>query len=198
MKSRWILALLVVVLGVVGVRRQRPGDAERRHRRPRSSRRRPSTTWISAGRALTTAIGPDGKPHPNGVWLAWIKTHGLSDLYVIDNKFAPNGGTSGWHSHPGPSIVFVVAGTITNYSSDDPSCAPHVYTAGQSFVDPGGDDMHMLRNEDPSVTAETIAVQFLPQGATRRIEDADPGNCPQLTAERRRAGADPPSAALDG
>ena len=25
---------------------------------------------------LTTAVGRDGKPHPNGVWLAWIKTHG--------------------------------------------------------------------------------------------------------------------------
>ena len=75
-------------------------------------------------------------------------------------------------------MVFVVAGTVTNYLSDDPSCTPHVYTAGQSFVDPGGDDKHMLRNEDGSVTAETIAVQFLPQGATRRIDEPAPGDCP--------------------
>ena len=78
----------------------------------------------------------------------------------------------------GASLIFVVAGTITNYSSDDPSCSPQVYTAGQSFVDPGGDDEHMLRNEDPSVVAETIAVQFLPQGATRRIEGPAPDGCP--------------------
>jgi quercetin dioxygenase-like cupin family protein len=176
MKSKWDWALLVVALGVsvyVGNVLATPSAGQ-------------TTTTLAkatvddldlSGKALTTAIGRDGKPHPNGVWLAWIKTHGLSDLYVIDNKFAP-GGTAGWHSHPGPSLIFVVAGTITNYMSDDPSCTPHVYTAGQSFVDAGGDDMHILRNEDGSVTAETIAVQFLPQGATRRIDEPAPGNCP--------------------
>jgi quercetin dioxygenase-like cupin family protein len=176
MKSKWLWALLAVVLGVsvyVGNVLATPSVGQ-------------GTTTLAkatvddldlSGKAMTTAIGRDGNPHPNGVWLAWIKTHGLSDLYVIDNKFAP-GGTSGWHSHPGPSLIFVVAGTITNYTSDDPSCTPQVYTAGQSFVDPGGDDMHILRNEDGAVTAETIAVQFLPQGATRRIEEPSPGNCP--------------------
>ncbi len=177
MKSRWIPAVLVVVVGVsvyVGNVLATPSAGQ--------------TTTILAkatvddldlsGHMLTTEVGENGKPHPNGVWLAWIKTHGLSDIYVVDNKFAPNGGTAGWHSHPGPSLVFVVAGTVTNYSSDDPSCSPHVYTAGQSFVDPGGDDEHMLRNEDPSVTAETIAVQFLPQGATRRIDEAASDGCP--------------------
>ena len=67
---------------------------------------------------------------------------------------------------------------MTNYTSDDPSCAPHVYTAGQSFVDPGGDDRHMIRNEDPSVPAETIAVQFLPQGVDRKIDEPAPPGCP--------------------
>jgi quercetin dioxygenase-like cupin family protein len=131
-----------------------------------------------SGRQLTTTVGPDGRAPPNGIWLAWIKAHGSSDLYVVDNKFAPNGGTSGWHSHPGPSLIFVVAGTVANYSSDEPGCAPQVYTAGQSFVDPGGDDAHMIRNEDNAVTAETIAVQFLPAGATRRIDDPAPDGCP--------------------
>ena len=65
---------------------------------------------------------------------------------------------------------------MTNYTSDDPSCTPHVYNAGSGFVDPGGHDEHILRNEG-SVVAETIAVQFLPKGATRRIEEPDPGNC---------------------
>ena len=178
MKWRWILALIAgvgCVAVVAGNVLATPSQGQ--------------TTTILAkatvddldlsGRATTTAVGRDGRLHPNGVWLAWIKTHGASDLYVVDNKFVPNGGTSGWHSHPGPSIVFVVAGTVTNYSSDDPSCEPHVYTAGQSFVDPGGDDMHMIRNEDPSVTAETIAVQFLPQGATRRNDAPIPSTCPQ-------------------
>lgn len=177
MKSRWIWAVLVAVIGVtvyVGNVLATPSAGQ-------------STTILAkatvddldlSGHMLTTAVGRDGKPHPNGVWLAWIKTHGLSDLYVVDNTFAPNGGTSGWHSHPGPSIVFVKAGTVTNYSSDEPGCAPRVYTAGQSFVDPGGDDEHMIRNEDLAVPAETIAVQFLPQGATRRIDEPTPDGCP--------------------
>jgi hypothetical protein len=75
-------------------------------------------------------------------------------------------------------VIFVKAGTVTNYSSDEPGCAPQVYTAGQSFVDPGGDDEHMIRNEDPTVTAETIAVQFLPAGAARRIDEPAPAGCP--------------------
>ena len=110
-------------------------------------------------------------------WNAQLKTHGQSDGYVVDNKFAP-GGTSGWHSHPGPSLIYVVAGTVTNYTSDDPSCTPQVYTAGDGFVDPGSGDVHLLRNET-SAPAETIAVQLLPTGAPRRIDITPaPGNCP--------------------
>ena len=109
-------------------------------------------------------------------WKAQIKTHGQSDGYVVDNKFAP-GGTSGWHSHPGPSLIYVVAGTVTNYTGDDPSCTPQVYTAGDGFVDPGSGDVHMVRNET-SAPAETIAVQLLPTGAPRRIDVAAPSGCP--------------------
>jgi quercetin dioxygenase-like cupin family protein len=115
---------------------------------------------------------PGGRPQ---LWLASLQTFGQSDVYVVDNKFVP-GGTTGWHSHPGPSLVFVVAGTVTNYMSDDPSCAPHVYTAGQSFVDAGGSDQHMIRNET-NADAETIAVQFVPAGSTRRIDEPEPPNC---------------------
>ena len=110
------------------------------------------------------------------VWRAKLKTHGTSDLYVIDNTFAPNGGTSGWHQHPGPSFIFVVSGTITTYMAHGSDCMQHDYTAGQGFTDPGGDDnFHMIKNNS-SAPARTIAVQFLPAGAPRRI-DADEPNC---------------------
>jgi quercetin dioxygenase-like cupin family protein len=109
-------------------------------------------------------------------WRALIKTHGRSDAYVVDNKFAP-GATTGWHSHPGPSLILVVAGAVTDYVGDDPACTPHVYAAGAGFVDPGGTDVHLLRNET-SAPAETIAVQLLPGGADRRIDAPAPGNCP--------------------
>jgi quercetin dioxygenase-like cupin family protein len=108
-------------------------------------------------------------------WQLWLMTHGLTDAYVVDNKFAP-GADTGWHSHPGPSIVFVVAGTMTNYSTDAPGCTPEVYPTGSSFVDPGGNDSHLLRNEG-SVDAETIAFQMIPNGATRRIDEPVPAGC---------------------
>src|SRR4051812_37911241 len=44
-------------------------------------------------------------------WQAKFKTKGLSDLYVQSNVWAP-GGTTGWHTHPGPSFVIVTAGAL--------------------------------------------------------------------------------------
>ncbi len=118
---------------------------------------------------------------PSSLWRALLKTHGASDVYVVDNKFAgidPNThavATSGWHSHPGPSLIFVVAGTITNYTSED--CKGKAYTKGQGFID-DGTDVHSLRNETDQV-AETVAVQLLPAGtASRRIDQPVPANCP--------------------
>jgi quercetin dioxygenase-like cupin family protein len=113
--------------------------------------------------------------HTDG-WKAKLKTRGQSDVYVVDNKFPP-GSTTGWHTHPGPSLILVVAGTVTNYPGDDPRCAPQVYTAGAGFIDPGSGEVHMLRNET-GAPAETIAVQLLPKDALRRIPADPPSNCP--------------------
>ena len=75
------------------------------------------------------------------------------------------------------SLITVTAGTVTAYDGDDPSCTPHEYTPGMGFVDPGGDHVHVLRNEGLD-EARTITVQLLPAGATRRIDADDPGVCP--------------------
>jgi hypothetical protein len=113
--------------------------------------------------------------HHGNIWLSWQKTKGMSDLYVQSNVWAP-GGSTGWHTHPGHSLITVTAGTVTAYEGDDPQCTPHVYTQGMGFVDPGGDHVHIIRNEG-AVEARTVAVQLIPAGAPRRIDAADPGNC---------------------
>lgn len=115
-------------------------------------------------------------PKSGSVWLAFQQTQGLSDLYVQSNVWQP-GGTTGWHSHPGQSLVIVTAGTVTDYEGHDPSCTPHVYTQGMGFVDPGGTHVHIIRNEG-SIAAQTIAVQLIPANAMRRIDVPAPGNCP--------------------
>jgi quercetin dioxygenase-like cupin family protein len=101
-------------------------------------------------------------------WLSHQRVKGPSDLYVQSNVWAP-GGTTGWHTHPGHSLIIVTEGTITAYEGGDPACTPRVYTRGMAFVDPGGEHVHVLRNEGP-VEARTIAVQLIPAGATRRVD----------------------------
>lgn len=113
--------------------------------------------------------------HEKNIWLSLQKTKGLSDLYVQNNVWVP-GGSTGWHSHPGHSLIVVTAGTVTAYEGNDPECKPTVYTQGMGFVDPGGEHVHILRNEG-TVNATTIAVQLIPAGATRRIDAANPGHC---------------------
>jgi hypothetical protein len=118
------------------------------------------------------------------LWLSLQKTKGPSDLYVQSNEWVV-GGSTGWHTHPGHSLIIVTAGAVTAYDADDPSCAPTVYsskdingTANMGFVDAGGDHAHLLRNEG-AVVARTTAVQLIPAGATRRIDvTPGPASCP--------------------
>jgi quercetin dioxygenase-like cupin family protein len=121
---------------------------------------------------LSQQLMEEGNDQPA---LSAQETERMSDIYVQSNVWAA-GGSTGWHSHPGHSVIIVTAGTVTNYEGHDPACKPHVYKTGMTFVDPGGAHIHILRNEG-AVEAKTIAVQFLPANAARRIDVADPGTC---------------------
>jgi len=120
------------------------------------------------------------------LWLSMQATKGPSDFYIVSNTWQPVDpttkavATTGWHSHPGHSLIVVTAGTLTDYESDDPECKPHVYTAGMSFVDAGGNHTHVIRNEG-TVPASDIAVQLVPAGAARKIDASiAPANCPNI------------------
>ena len=108
-------------------------------------------------------------------WQARINTKGVSDLHVLQNRIAP-GGSFGWHSHPGPSLVIVKTGALTLYRGDDPSCTPQVVEAGSGFVDQGG-DVHLVRNEG-SIETVVYVTSLVPRGAMRRIDEPSPGYCP--------------------
>ena len=110
-------------------------------------------------------------------WFFKTIVKGDSDVYIVQNTF-PSGAHTGWHTHPGPSLVTVTAGTITAYEADN--CTPKIYNTGDSFTDLGCGDVHLLRNEGP-VCAVTIAVQIIPAGQARRIDAAQPANCPTFT-----------------
>lgn len=165
MKSRWIWALLLGLMGAAFY----VGNVVAT----------PANGFVGSTLAMGTFGNIDSRVH-SGSWQESIKTQGHSDLYVQSNVWQP-GGTTGWHTHPGPSLIIVTEGTITAYDGDDPHCVPHVYTAGtpnNTFVDPGGGDVHIIRNET-NAEAKDIAVQLVPAGATRRQDVVPaPGNCP--------------------
>jgi hypothetical protein len=112
---------------------------------------------------------------PGNTWLSFQKTKGPSDLYVQNNTWLP-GGSTGWHSHPGHSLIVITSGLVTQYHAD---CVPQVYgpdTAnGPTLIDSGNDE-HLIRNEG-SVVATGFAVQLVANGAPRRIDEPAPGSC---------------------
>ena len=101
-----------------------------------------------------------------------------SDVFVVHNRLPP-GGHTGWHTHPGPSIVSVKVGTATLYDGDDPSCTPVTYPAGTGFIDKGGGHVHILRNEG-NVELETVVFSIVPQaqiaGSTHRRQGSAPSS----------------------
>jgi quercetin dioxygenase-like cupin family protein len=98
-----------------------------------------------------------------------------SDFVVADLRLDP-GGTTGWHSHPGPALVVVKDGTITLYDGDDRRCRPHRYGPGQAFVDQGGGHVHIARNETRH-PVQVLVTFIIPKGTEPFIDAPDPGNC---------------------
>jgi quercetin dioxygenase-like cupin family protein len=113
------------------------------------------------------------------LWRSLQETKGLSDVYVQSNVWAP-GGSTGWHTHPGHSLIIVTAGSLTEYHAD---CMPHVYHAGDTFVDPGEGEEHIIRNESSTEPAANVAVQLVPHDPlkmNRRIDVPQPETCPNI------------------
>ena len=107
-------------------------------------------------------------------WQARVDVKGPTDVHVLENRIAP-GGSFGWHSHPGPSLVVVKSGALTLYRGDDPTCTPTVIPAGSGFVDDGG-DVHVVRNEG-NVETVVYVTSLVPRDAIRRIDEPAPGHC---------------------
>lgn len=109
-----------------------------------------------------------------GKWDLLLRTKDVSDVYNVRNTIAP-GGESGWHTHPGPSLITVTTGQITVYEGDG-LCQPTVYAPGDGSIDLGSGHLHNIRNEG-SVPAITVVTQIVPHDAPRRIDAPEPNNC---------------------
>jgi quercetin dioxygenase-like cupin family protein len=140
-----------------------------------------ATALATMGSGVTSTTIAQGSLDPVrlktkiGDWESEFETKGQSTLVVQENRVAP-GGHFGWHSHPGPSLVIVKAGTSTFYRGDDPNCTPQVHPTGSAYVDPGG-VVHTARNESVTEELVVIVARLLPPGVPARIDAPNPGNC---------------------
>jgi quercetin dioxygenase-like cupin family protein len=167
MRSRIILALTVTALAVLGTTsfvQATPGSGV-------------TSTLFAVGLfddIDATTLTDTDPSEATSFWQARIKTKGSTQIYVLENRIAP-GGTFGWHSHPGPSLVVVKTGALTLYLASDPTCTGHVVSEGHGFVDNGG-DVHVVKNEG-AVETVVYVTSLVPEGFTRRIDEPQPGNC---------------------
>jgi quercetin dioxygenase-like cupin family protein len=117
-----------------------------------------------------TDIDPGPATH---FWQARINIDQATDVHIVENVIHA-GGTFGWHSHPGTSLVVVKAGTLSVYHA--PDCAPQEFgpasALGSTFIDEGH-DLHMVRN-NATVDADVYVVSFVPAGVPRRIDEPNP------------------------
>lgn len=131
-------------------------------------------------KALATVTGVDpidvkvNSRTETASWKLKLSTTAVSDVHVLEHTLAP-GATFGWHSHPGPSLVFVKAGTLSRYSGADPTCTAQLQPAGSTFVEDAG-TVHVARNEG-AVDVVLVQTSLVPAGAARRIDQPAPGNC---------------------
>jgi hypothetical protein len=111
------------------------------------------------------------------IWKIELEATRMIDVVTVLFTVQP-GGHSGWHTHPGPAVFTVRAGTLTMYEGDDPSCTPQLFPAGTGSIEAEtSGHIHMLRNETNSV-AETVVTFLVPVGAPIRTDLPAPGTCP--------------------
>jgi quercetin dioxygenase-like cupin family protein len=107
-----------------------------------------------------------------------LKTKGRIEV-AVQRIVATPGATFGWHTHPGPTLVTVLSGTLTLYHAEH--CTVGIdYAAGESFSNLP-DEIHLARNES-DVNLVIYASYFVPvrtPAVALRIDQPSPGaECP--------------------
>jgi quercetin dioxygenase-like cupin family protein len=95
--------------------------------------------------------------------------------WITQTTVAPDG-TTGWHSHPGKTLVVVASGTLTLYRAHDGECRVRTFEAGEGWVE-RPTSVHNAVNEgnDPVVLGVTY-FRVRPDDVLR-IDKPDPGVC---------------------
>jgi quercetin dioxygenase-like cupin family protein len=122
----------------------------------------------SSGSVVSEVIGAGSMPHAAG----FVVRPGTNTV-VADFTFGGHSST-GWHTHPGKTLVTVKSGTFTVYHAKD--CAPRVYGPGDAFVELPT-TVHIGRNETDGVVELGVVFFDVPIGGSPRIDQPQPGGC---------------------
>lgn len=95
-----------------------------------------------------------------------------TNTVVAEYTFGPNSST-GWHSHPGKTLVTVQSGTFTVYHDD---CHAHTYQPGEAFVELPS-SVHVGRNETGGTVKLGVVLFGVPIGGSARIDHPQPSGC---------------------
>jgi len=99
-----------------------------------------------------------------------------ADIAIAKVVIEP-GGSTGWHSHPGVTLVSVASGTVAGY---DNKCEKTVYKAGEGFADLASNGAgHVVRNKgnEKAVLYATFLVPTNTTDEGLRIDEPKPSNC---------------------
>jgi quercetin dioxygenase-like cupin family protein len=94
---------------------------------------------------------------------------GAGEVVVQEITIGP-GGTTGWHSHPGPVVVVVRAGALTYVTEDHGACIEKVYPAGKAFIDPGQGNAHTAYNRGTENLVLLATYFDVPAGGSQRTD----------------------------
>jgi quercetin dioxygenase-like cupin family protein len=101
-----------------------------------------------------------------------LAVHPGTNTIVGQYTFGPHSST-GWHSHPGKTLVVVQSGTFTVYHDN---CHAMTYGPGQSFVELPS-SVHVGRNETDSSVQLGVVYFDVPIGGIPRIDQPQPEGC---------------------
>jgi quercetin dioxygenase-like cupin family protein len=87
-----------------------------------------------------------------------------------------SGGTTGWHTHPGKTLVLVTKGEFTVYRDHDGECRSATYGPGEGFVE-RSTSVHTGVNEGDEPVRLAAVFFRVPEDGTTRIDQPDPGVC---------------------
>lgn len=121
----------------------------------------------SAGTITPVVVGAGAMSKGMG-----LAVHPGTNTVVAGYTFGAHSST-GWHSHPGKTLVTVQSGTFTVYHDN---CRKFTYGPGDAFVELPS-SVHIGRNETDGDVQLGVVYFNVPIGGSPRIDQPQPDGC---------------------